>query len=181
MTRYPIHPIFMSPKMSFFMYAIGAIAWVGMGVLWFQLMHGRGGSFLYVVLLLPVLLTVQNGLERRCEVDEIRVTEDGLVTLVCGFGIITVAAEDIRELQGAYCRDPAQDDPELAGEYRWDTDRNSFGRSLWYLSICYVAGDKKRWLRCDQFAGVTEFVDQVRTHNPSVDVTGLWPITSPLA
>jgi hypothetical protein len=98
-----------------------------------------------------------NAWERR-KVSETRIADDGTIQLVRGNGkVTTLAAQDVRELEGEYSRD-------YDGWY-----------TVWNLSLRDVDGT----FTFGEFPSVMDFVEKVRTHHPGVRITGLWPMASP--
>ena len=100
---------------------------------------------------------VLGGLSFLRSVREIRAHDDGMIEFVRVMGSTTVDARDIRCLDGAYRRD-------------YDGDL------FWRLKIACRGGT----FTFNQFLDVMEFVERVRAQNPTVEITGLWPMTSPM-
>jgi hypothetical protein len=112
----------------------------------------RGG--LYALVGIPL---VAAAISLGCEVvDQIQVDDDGMVAFVAPKRATHVAARDITRLSGEYV--PAYD-----------------GGQLWYLHIGHSTGH----YTFGEFEDVMGFVEWVKTHNPDVKITGLWPMGPP--
>jgi hypothetical protein len=114
---------------------------------------GRVGMFVVFVLIGCFF----NAWGRR-KVSEIRVADDGTVHLLRGNGrVTTVEAGEIRELEGGYSRD-------------YDGDYTIWGFKLRTGNDEFALGE---------FDNLMDFVQRVQSHNPNVQITGLWPLNLP--
>jgi hypothetical protein len=134
---------------------VGASTVAGVIAYWVGPARGSGTPIHYMVMLIAVIVIVA----ALHPVYQIRVTDDGHVSFTRMWGrTTTVAARDIHELEGRY-------------QHAYDGDHH------WHLRIRYRAG----MVTCDAFEDVLGFIGEVQRHNPTVEITGLWPMGFPVS
>jgi len=84
----------------------------------------------------------------------IRVRNDGVVEFRRILGTTTVSARDIRRLHGEWVEDTYND------------------TKVWQLAVRHAEGS----LSLPRFDGMMLFVEQVRAHHSSVEISGIWPL-----
>jgi hypothetical protein len=86
----------------------------------------------------------------------IRVTSIGAVEFVRTLGRTEVPASAVRQLEGRY-------------------QRGYNNEQEWKLHIVWVGGEAT----VDQFHNVLDFANRIEALNPSVEITGIWPMGPP--
>jgi hypothetical protein len=116
------------------------------------------GNVLRVTLTSVFSLFIMSGsIDYLRGVREIRVTDDGMVTLVRAVGSTQLTASDIWKLAG-----------------KFDTDED--GKQFWTLTMRY---GKRGREKLDEFNRATDLRDLIVEHNPKVIINGLWPEWAP--
>jgi hypothetical protein len=89
------------------------------------------------------------------QVVEIRLADRGTIDFIRPIGTTRVTARDIRVLEGKL--------------------GSSYGETTWSLCIHHAGGS----MTFGQFERVMDFVGQIRAQNPSVEISGVWPMGPP--
>jgi hypothetical protein len=89
------------------------------------------------------------------EVIEIRLASNGIIDFVRPIGTTRIPVRHVRVLEG-----------ELG---------SSYGKTIWKLRMHYAGGS----VTFGQFERVMDFVRQIRAQNPSVEISGVWPMGPP--
>ena len=143
--------LLLSAALAFVLYTIA----LGAGVLPRTDGDEQGIAFFLFLFSLP---TLYFGISCLRQVRAIRMTADGTVVFARALGKTRTAAHRIHWLEGIY---------------KSDYD----GKPEWWLRIRYSGRLRERRIDVPEFDGVTVFAAQVQAHNPSVRITGLWPLS----
>ena len=124
-------------------------------------LDAAAGGLLWLLLALTVSLAfLAFAILLLREVYEIDMTDQGAVVFMCLLGATCIEAQQIDHLEGVFMAD-------------YNADKQ------WYLRIRFNLDSREQHIDLPQFDSVGAFVAQVQKLNPSVRLTGLWPMGAP--